>query len=84
MFESDWLEYVPGKLLEKSIEFLNSLSWNIQVEVEEKHHKAFAGDQLLVKTNTKQEFIAFFLGMTIALAVLPDSILEDIKNISAE
>jgi len=46
--------------------------------------KAFAGDRLLVATNTQEELQAFLLGMTIGLAVLPDSILSEIKKLVAE
>ena len=84
MFESDWLKYVPGGTLEGGIEFLNSLSWNIRWRKDGGQWKAFAGDRLLVAANTKEELEAFILGMTIALAVLPDSMLDDIKKLVAE
>ena len=84
MFESDLLKYVPGGSIEESIEFLDSLYWNIQCRGDDKQWKALAGDRLLVATKTKRELEAFILGMTIALAVLPDSILDDIRKLGAE
>jgi hypothetical protein len=84
MFESDLLEYVPGGNIEESIEFLDTLFWNIHWRQDEKQWKAFAGDRLLVVTDTKRELEALILGMTIALAVLPDSILDEIKKLADE
>jgi hypothetical protein len=45
---------------------------------------AFAGERLLVATHTKQELEAFIMGMTIGLAVLPKSMLDDIRKLVAE
>ncbi len=85
MSESDWLKYMPGSgTLEGCIEFLNDLSWNISLVKGNQQWKAFAGDRLLVATNTQEELQAFLLGMTIGLAVLPDSILSEIKKLVAE
>ena len=84
MFGSDWLKYVPGGTLEESIEFLNSLSWNIHLIEVDGQWKAYGGDHLLVATSTKRELEAFILGMTIALAVLPGPMLEDIRKLVAE
>ncbi len=84
MFESDWLKYVPGGTLEESIEFLNSLSWHISWGQYGGQWQAFSGERLLVSTHTKQELEAFILGMTIALAVLPGPILDDIRKLVLE
>jgi hypothetical protein len=84
MFKSDWRKYVPGDSMEESIEFLNSLSWNISLGQHDGLWLAFAGERLLVEANTEHELEAFILGMTIALAVLPGSILDDIRKRVAE
>ena len=84
MFVSDWSKHVPGKSIDECIQFLNDLSWNIILEVEGNHEIAYAGDRLLVQTDTKRELEAFLFGMTISLAVLSDDILEDIKRLAAE
>ena len=84
MFESDWLNYVPSGTLEEGIEFLNSLSWNIRWMQDGGQWKAFSGERLLVATNTRHELEAFILGMTIALAVLPGPMLDDIRKLVAE
>ncbi len=83
MFESDWLNYIPSNTSE-SIKFLNSLSWNISWRQVGEQWKAFAGDRLLIATDTKPELEAFILGMTIALAVLPNSILNEIRKYTEE
>jgi hypothetical protein len=84
MFESDWVKYVPGGTLEESIKFLNSLSWNISWKQSGEQWKAWSGEGLLVATHTKRELEAFILGMTISLAVLPKSMLDDIRKLVAE
>jgi hypothetical protein len=70
--------------LEESVKFLNSLAWMINWEQDGEQWKAFAGEGLLVDTHTKQELEAFILGMTIGLAVLPKSMLDDIRKLVAE
>jgi hypothetical protein len=82
--ESDWLPYVPGDNWQGGIEFLNSLSWNITLDHHNEQWKAFAGERLLCAANTEAELEAFILGMTIGLAVLPASILDDIRKLVAE
>lgn len=86
MFESDWLDRVPNnRTLEGWIEFLNELSWNIHLRKGNgQQWKAFSGDRLLVATNTQEELEAFILGMAIAFAALPDSILEEIKKLVSD
>jgi hypothetical protein len=84
MFKSDWRKYVPGDSMEESIEFLNSLSWNISLGQHDGLWQAFSGERLLVEANTEHELEAFILGMTIALAVLPGSMLDDIRKLVAE
>jgi hypothetical protein len=84
MFESDWLKYVPGGTLEESAEFLNSLAWNIAWTQDGGQWKAFSGERLLVAVNTERELEAFILGMTIALAVLPGAMLDNIRKLVAE
>jgi len=66
MFKSDWLEFVPGNNIEESIDFLDTLSWNIRWGPYKKQWNALAGDRILVETETKRELEAFILGMTIA------------------
>jgi hypothetical protein len=79
MFESDLNEIVPGSL-EECINFLNNFYWNITWRQDREQWIALSGDRLLVATHTEQELKAFIMGMTIALSVLPDSIINDIRK----
>ena len=84
MMETDWTKVIPGGTFEGSIEFLNSLSWDIRLDSQGGKWRALSGEHILAAASTKEELEAFILGMTIGLAVLPGSMLDEIRKLVAE
>jgi len=84
MFESDWKHMIPEGNWQGGVKFLNTLSWNLQWGEKDGEWRLGAGDHLLFSAGTEKELEAFILGMTIALAVLPERIIEEIKEIIKE
>ena len=84
MIVSDWSKYVPGDSIDDWIQFLNDFGWNITLESKDKFEYVYAGDHTLIKTERKNEQKTFLFGMAVALAVLPNEILDDIKKLIAE
>ena len=80
MVQSDWIDYISGKPPENYIELLNDYGWNITYDAESDPNKVFAGDRVLIETETQQETEAFLFGAAITLFVLPESIQESIKK----
>lgn len=84
MFESDWRPIIPEGTWQGGAKFLNALSWNLNWNKKDGKWRLFAGDRLLFGPCTKTELEAFVLGMTIGLAVLPEKIISQIKDLAAE
>jgi hypothetical protein len=84
MFETDWLQVIPDGTWQGGVRFLNTLAWNITWGEEHGQWKLWAGDRLLFSANQRSERDAFVLGMTIALAVLPERIIDEIKDLTSE
>lgn len=81
IIEPEWLEYIPGKDIQGAISFLNSLDWNISFSETAGQRKVFGGDRLLFSSEHEKEVEAFIFGMALGLAVLPDEILDRIREI---
>jgi hypothetical protein len=67
-----------------AVEILNDLSWNLRWKEQDGRWYLWAGESLLFVGNSKDEFEAFLDGMALGLAVLPASILEQIRRIANE
>lgn len=82
-YQSSWNKGIPGKNI-SATEFLDSLYWNLSRRTQDSEFQLWAGDQLLVASDRQEEIDAFELGMATAWGVLPDEILDMIRNIGAE
>lgn len=79
-----WQEYFPNENWQGAVDFLNSLSWNLSWREVEGQWRLWGGDQLLFKGENQAELESFLYGMAIGLAVLPDKVLEQVKQIARE
>jgi hypothetical protein len=84
MIKQEWLAYIPGKDMQGAINFLNSLDWNISFGESAGKRKVFGGDRLLFSSQNEEAVQAFLFGMALGLAVLPDEILDRIREIIRE
>jgi hypothetical protein len=84
MIEQEWLEYIPGKDMQGAVNFLNSLDWNISFSESAGKRKVFGGDRLLFSSQDEEAVQASLFGMALGLAVLPDEILDRIREIIRE
>ncbi len=67
-----------------AVVFLNDLGWNLSWKYLEDQWHLWSGDQKLFLSNSDNEIQAFICGMAIGLAVLPDFLLDKIKQIAEE
>jgi hypothetical protein len=81
MIEKEWLKRIPGEDFHGAINFLNSLDWNISFGESTGKRKVFGGDRLLFSAQDDEAVHAFLFGMALGLAVLPDEILDRIREI---
>ena len=63
---------------------LNGLIWNLSWREHHDQWHLWTGDQKLFIGDTEHELQAFLCGMALSLAVLPDSLLEQIRQIASE
>jgi hypothetical protein len=84
MFESDWQYIIPEGTWQGGIKYLNSLSWHLRWNEKDGRWVLWSGDRLLFSARTEKELEAFILGMTIGLAVLPQNIIDQIKDLTEE
>lgn len=82
MGELSWNHYFDD--WQGAVDILNNLGWNLSWHEYEGRWHLWSGDQPFFVGDTKDEFEAFLCGMAISLAVLPDSIIEQIKQIASE
>ena len=79
-----WQGYVPNNNWKGAVDFLNNLCWHLSWQEAERQWGLWGGDQLLFIGDTRADMEAFLCGMTISLAVLPDEMLEQIRQIASE
>lgn len=67
-----------------AVTLLNDLGWNLSWKKYEGKWYLYTGDQPLFVGETEGEFQAFLCGAAITLAVLPNSLLEEIRRLANE
>jgi hypothetical protein len=77
-----WVEYFDD--WQNAIDILNDLAWNLSWKEHNGRWHLWGGDQKIFVSDTEGEFQAFLCGMALSFAVLPDSILEQIRQIANE
>ena len=82
--ENEWLKRIPGKNFNGAVSFLNSLDWNISIVESDDLRKVFAGDRLLLSSSNEREVEAFIFGMALGLAVLPEEILDRVREMTRD
>jgi hypothetical protein len=75
-----WDSYILGQGMVGSIDFLNQLCWNLTIQHNPERWRLYAGDQVLFEAFSEVELESFIQGMAIALAVLPEKIINEIKK----
>jgi hypothetical protein len=84
MIEFRYIEHLPGSSLEGGLELLKSLEWHISYKQVGDTWWIWAGDQWVFKTDSRDTMEAFLYGMALSYAVLPDNILESIRQLVGE
>jgi len=64
----------PGGNLEGGIQLANRLDWGLSVQKAADHWVILGGDQVLLRTETREALEAFVYGMGLAYAVIPENI----------
>jgi hypothetical protein len=67
-----------------AVRILDSLAWNLSWKERNGRWRLWTGDQALFVGDTEGELQAFLCGMALGLAVLPESILDQIRQIASE
>ncbi len=66
---------------EKALKMVNGLGWNLSPRPRQSGEWAlFAGDQEIGNFSNRSEMEAFVTGMALALGVLPDDVIQQIKK----
>lgn len=74
------LKHLPSGTLEGGIELLESLWWHIETKNIDNLWVVDAGEQRLLKTSEKEAAEAFVYGLSLAYALMPPKILEQLKE----
>jgi hypothetical protein len=77
--DMSWLESHVGSL-EKGIELINRLYWNLSITKIGEQWFVQAGDQMLLRTDSRGEVDVFIYGMSLAYSVVPNAIIEQIRS----
>ncbi len=64
-----------------AVDILNGLSWNLSWVEQDGRWHLWGGNQKIFIADSEGEFQAFLRGMALGLAVLPESILEQIRRL---
>jgi hypothetical protein len=75
------IDLIPGNDFLGAVSYLNDLGWNLTILKQDDNWLLISGDKLLLTSDTEEELKSFVFGMAIGLAVLPESIMEQIRNI---
>lgn len=75
---------VPGNDWQGALRFLDTLDWNLTWRNSDDQYLLYSGDKPLVSAATKEEIEAFVVGMALGLGVLPEKILDEIRELIAE
>jgi hypothetical protein len=69
----------PGGNLEGGIQLANRLDWGLSVQKAADHWVVLSGDQVLLRTETREALEAFVYGMGLAYAVIPENIFSELE-----
>lgn len=75
-----WLGALPDETLEGGIDLANKLAWNITVVEKSRNWEVFGGDQVMYAADSRECVDAFLYGLTLAYAVLPEQIFEQLRE----
>ncbi|MGB0388823.1 MAG: hypothetical protein ACPGWR_28720 [Ardenticatenaceae bacterium] len=84
MQELVWKDHLRGETLEGGIDLANQLYWNITVRSNGQTWSVWAGEALILKTDSQEAVDAFLYGLGLAYSVLPgpvfDGLQEEVKR----
>lgn len=78
MQELRWLWMIGS--IEQGVQLVNQLEWNISVEEISYVWYVKSGDQVLLRSDSKETVDAFLYGLALAYAVLPEDLFEHVKR----
>lgn len=81
MHEFLWLDRMPPNgTLEDGIALAKRIEWNITWAGNETRWCVWAGEDLLLRTDSKEVAEAFLYGLGLAYAVLPDAVFQSLER----
>lgn len=80
MQQMNWLGALPDGTLEGGVELANKLAWNIKVVEKGGRWEVFGGDQVMFAADSRDCIDGFLYGLTLAYAVLPEHIFEQLSE----
>ena len=75
MRELRWLETHIGTL-DRGIELINSLYWHLSVVQKDSIWLVRSGDQVVLRTDSRETVDAFIYGMALAYSILPHELIK--------
>lgn len=67
---------------EEGIELINRYPWNLRVEQKEIEWLVWAGDQIILRTDSRDSLDAFLYGMALASSIMPNSLIEQLNKLN--
>ena len=80
MQELTWMDHVVGGTLESGIDLASRLGWDISVTDNGRQWQVWAGDQVILQTDSRQAVESFLYGMALSYSILPEPILARIRE----
>jgi len=81
MLLMSWLQtHLPNGTIMGGMERVNSLYWNISLEEDGQQCRVKAGDKSILVTDSRECMDAFLYGLTLAYAVIPTEIFEQLQQ----
>lgn len=73
-----WMKHLPGETLEGGIALVNRLYWSITWNDDGQRWCVWAGEDLLLRTDSRESADAFLYGLGLAYSVLPTELFEQL------
>lgn len=70
----------PGGSLKGGIQLANRLDWGLSIQNTADHWVISSGDQVLLRTESREALEAFVYGLGLAYAVLPENIFSELET----